>query len=245
MRARLTRLRSALPLVLGVAIAAAAVLPPFHELSEELFSAHMVQHELLMTIAAPLIVLGRPMIVALWLLPRHWRAPVARFVRRPFLRRFTGAITAPIVAWLLHGLAIWLWHAPILFESAIHNDVVHAAQHLSFLGTGILFWWAVLEPRRRSQRGVSVLLLFTTAVHTGVLGALMTFSRAPWYPGYTRSATFGLSPIADQQLAGMIMWIPGSVGYLVAALFTIRRWLAESEWEVARDEQGRYAVLTR
>jgi putative membrane protein len=245
MRARLTRLRAAAPLALGVSVAAAAVLPPFHELSEELFSAHMVQHELLMTIAAPLIVLGRPMVVALWLLPRRWRAPVAGFVRRPFLRQVTTAITAPIVAWLLHGLAIWLWHAPILFESAIHNDVVHAAQHLSFLGTGIVFWWAVLRPRRRSQRGVSILLLFTTAVHTGVLGALMTFSRTPWYAAYTRSSTFGLSPIADQQLAGMIMWIPGSVGYLVAALFTIRRWLAESEWEVARDEQRQYAALTR
>ena len=245
MRARVTRLRAAAPLLLGVAVAGAAVMPPFHELSEELFSAHMVQHELLMTIAAPLIVLGRPMVVALWMLPRPWRAPVAGFAQRPVVRRFTAALTAPIVAWVLHGLAIWLWHAPPLFVSAIHNDVVHAAQHLSFLGTGVMFWWAVLEPRRRSQRGVSVLLLFTTAVHTGVLGALMTFARTPWYPGYTQSLMFGLSPIADQQLAGMIMWIPGSVGYLVAALFTIRRWLAESEWEVTRDEHGRYAVLTR
>jgi len=245
MRSRLARVRSAAPLALGMGVAAAAVLPPFHELSEELFSAHMVQHELLMTIAAPLIVLGRPMVVALWVLPRQWRVPVARFARRPVLRAFTNAITAPIVALLLHGLAIWLWHAPVLFESAIHSDVVHAAQHASFLATGVIFWWAVLQPRRRSQRGVSILLLFTTAIHTGVLGALMTFARTPWYADYTRSAAFGLSPIADQQLAGMIMWIPGSVGYLVAALFSIRRWLAESEWEVARGERSEYAVVTR
>lgn len=245
MRARLARLRFAAPLALGIAVAAVAVLPPFHELSEQLFSAHMVQHELLMTIAAPLIVLGRPMIVALWVLPRRWRAPVAHFAKQPALRGCTHAITAPIVAWLLHGLAIWLWHAPVLFESAIHNDLIHAAQHVSFVATGVIFWWAVLQPRRRSQRGVSILLLFTTAIHTGVLGALMTFARAPWYPDYTQSAIFGLSPIADQQLAGMIMWIPGSVAYLVAALFTIRRWLAESEWEVARGERSRYAVVTR
>ena len=245
MRARLARVRSATPLGLGIVVAAAAVLPPFHELSEQLFSAHMVQHELLMTIAAPLIVLGRPMVVALWLLPRRWRAPAARFARRPALRTCTNAITAPVVALLLHGLAIWLWHAPVLFESAIHNDVVHAAQHISFLATGVIFWWAVLQPRRRSQRGVSILLLFTTAIHTGVLGALMTFARTPWYSDYTRSAAFGLTPMADQQLAGMIMWIPGSVGYLVAALYSIRRWLAESEWEVARGERSRYAAVTR
>ena len=195
--------------------------------------------------AVPLIVLGRPIVVALWMLPRRWRMPIARFAKRPVVRRLAGAIAAPIVAWLLHGLAIWLWHAPALFESAVHSDLVHAAQHVSFLGTGIIFWWAVLQPRRRSQRGVSILLLFTTAVHTGVLGALITFSRTPWYADYTRPGLFGLSPLSDQQLAGMIMWIPGSVGYLVAALFTVRRWLAESEWEVARSERSRYAVVTR
>jgi putative membrane protein len=89
------------------------------------------------------------------------------------------------------------------------------------------------------------LLLFTTAIHTGVLGALMTFARTPWYPDYTQSTAFGLSPIADQQLAGMIMWIPGSLGYLIAALFSVRRWLAESEWEVERGERAGYAVIVR
>ena len=245
MRARVARLRAATPLAFGVAVAGAAVLPPFHELSEQLFSVHMVQHELLMTVAAPLIVLGRPMVVALWMLPRGWRVPVARVAQQPLLSRSAAAVTTPIVAWLLHGLAIWLWHAPALFEKAIHNDAVHAMQHVSFLATGIIFWWAVLQPRRRSRRGVSILLLFTTAVHTGVLGALMTFARTPWYADYTRPGLFGLSPIADQQLAGMIMWIPGSIGYLIAALFTVRRWLAESDWEVEHGERSRYAVVIR
>jgi putative membrane protein len=239
------RVRSAIPLVLGLAVAVAAVLPPLHELSEDLFSAHMVQHELLMTVAAPLIVLGRPLIVALWLLPRDWRAPVAHFARRPFIRTPSAVITSPAIAWLVHGLAIWLWHVPSLFERAIRSDVVHAVQHTTFLATGIAFWWAVLNPVRRARRGLSIVLLFTTAVHTGILGALMTFARAPWYADYTRSFAFGLTALADQQLAGMIMWIPGSLGYLIAALFSIRRWLADSEWEVARGERGRYAVVIR
>ncbi len=244
-RARVTRLRHAIPLIVGIGVAAAAVLPPLHELSEELFSAHMVQHELLMTVAAPLIVLGRPLIVGLWLLPRRWRVPVAHFARRPFIRRPSAFITRPAIAWFLHGLAIWLWHIPSLFERAIRNDIIHAVQHVSFLATGIAFWWAVLNPVRRARRGLSILLLFTTAVHTGVLGALMTFARSPWYADYMRSAHFGLTPLADQQLAGMIMWIPGSVGYLIAALFSIRRWLAESEWEVAQGERAGYAVMIR
>jgi cytochrome c oxidase assembly factor CtaG len=244
MRARVTRLRSAAPLVLGIAVAAAAVLPPFHELSEQFFSAHMVQHELLMAVAAPLIVLGRPIVVALWMLPYGWRPPVARFIQRPTLRRSAAFVTSPIIAWLLHSVAIWLWHMPSLFEMAIRNDLVHAIQHASFLGTGVVFWWAILHPARRAHRGLSILLLFTTAIHTGVLGALMTFARSPWYADYAaRPTTAGLSPIADQQLAGMIMWIPGSVVYLIAALFIVRRWLAESEWEVARGEQ--YAIVIR
>ena len=238
---------SVVALIAGIGIAAAAVLPPLHELSEQYFSAHMVQHELLMAVAAPLIVLGRPMIVALWMLPRRWRTPAARFLRRPLLGNPLAFATSPLVAWLAHGLAIWLWHLPLLFESALRNDAMHAAQHLTFVATGIAFWWMIFNPARRARRGLSILLLFTTAIHTGVLGALMTFARSPWYSDYaTRPVTLGISALADQQLAGMIMWIPGSVAYLVAALFIVRRWLAESEWEVARGEAAaRYAVVPR
>ena len=87
---------------------------------------------------------------------------------------------------------------------------------------------------------MAVVYLFLTAVHTAVLGALMTFARAPWYPRYG-----GSSPLADQQLAGMIMWIPASVAYLVAALLIVRRWIADSEWEVSRRERAAYPVSVR
>jgi len=246
MRPRVRRLRSAAPLMLGAGVGAAAVLPPFHELSEQFFSVHMVQHELLMTVAAPLIVLGYPVAVGLRLLPRASRRSAARLARPRAVRRIGTFITNPPVAWLLHAVAIWLWHLPILFERAIHNDVVHAFQHLSFISAAVVFWWAVLRPARRARRGLSILLLFTTAIHTGVLGALMTFAHTPWYRDYaSRPATAGLSPLADQQLAGMIMWIPGSLAYLIAALFIVRRWLAESEWEVARGDRPSYAIPIR
>ena len=90
---------------------------------------------------------------------------------------------------------------------------------------------------------MSIVYLFTTAVHTSVLGALMTMARTPWYPEYaSRSAAWGLTPLGDQQLAGMIMWIPASIAYLIAALLIVRRWLGDSDLEVRRREQTGFAV---
>jgi putative membrane protein len=111
-------------------------------------------------------------------------------------------------------------------------------EHASFVASAYLFWSAVVHPRRRAALGLSIVYLFTTAVHTGVLGALLTFARAPWYPAYaTTAAGWGLTPLEDQQLAGLVMWIPASFVYLVAALAILRRWLKDSEWSAARDER--------
>jgi len=138
-------------------------------------------------------------------------------------------------AWLVHAVVIWGWHLPVLFQAALHNDALHGLQHLSFLGSALLFWWAILHPRRQAGLGLSVLYLFTTAVHTAVLGALITFARTPWYPAYVAPAA-GLGPLEDQQLAGLVMWIPAGLAYLVAALVIVRRWLSESEGSVVRAE---------
>jgi len=196
----------------------------------------MIQHELLMAVAAPLLVIGRPFVVALWLLPRRWRRPVAGVARNSGVRRAWAAVSQPFVAWLIHALAIWLWHVPPLFDGAVRNDLVHVLQHASFLGSALLFWWTVAHPVRRSNRGVAIVALFTTAIHTAVLGALMTFARRPWYDVY--ASIGGVSPLADQQLAGMIMWIPASLAYLIAALAVMRRWLADSELEPFRAQRS-------
>jgi len=122
-----------------------------------------------------------------------------------------------------------------LFQAALHNDAMHGLQHLSFFGSALLFWWAILHPRRHAALGLSVFYLFTTAVHTAVLGALITFARSPWYPAYVAPAA-GWGPLEDQQLAGLVMWIPAGLAYLVAALVIVRRWLSESEGSVVRAE---------
>jgi len=227
----------------AIVVLVAALLSPLDGLSEELFSVHMVQHELLMAVAAPLLVLGDPLLVMLWSVPIGARQAVGRFFRIPVVRRTWHVASRPFDAWLIHLVAIWGWHVPFLFQAALRSDAMHALQHVSFLGSGILFWWAIIHPRRRAMLGMSIIYLFTTAVHTAVLGALMTMSRAPWYPLYgSAAAAWGLTPLADQQLAGLVMWIPASLSYLVAALLILRRWIRESEWSVARGERAAAAA---
>jgi cytochrome c oxidase assembly factor CtaG len=195
-------------------------------MSESLFSAHMVQHELMMVVAAPLLVLGHPFIAALWALPPAGRGAAGRIVRSALICRIRDALTYPPLAWSLQGVALCVWHAPALFQRTLTSDAVHTAQHLSFLFTALLFWWVLADHRRRLGPGAAVLYVFGTALYTGGLGALLTFAGRPWYPAYApTTAAWGLSPLEDQQLGGLIMWIPGGVSYLVAVLVILARWL--------------------
>jgi putative membrane protein len=223
----------------GLVVLVIALISPLDAASEQLFSAHMIQHELMMAVAAPLLIVGKPLVVMLWAVPVRARRALGQATQSAIWRRPWQLLSRPFDAWLIHALVIWIWHVPYLFQATLHNDAVHALQHASFLGSALLFWWAIVHPRRRAALGLSVIYLFTTAVHTAVLGALMTFARAPWYPEYANgAAAWGLTPLDDQQLAGLIMWIPAGLVYLVAALLIVRRWLRDSEWHVAHNERA-------
>jgi putative membrane protein len=215
-----------------------ALVSPLHPLGEALFSAHMVQHELMMAISAPLLVLGRPLVPFLWALPISARRRAGAWAKTIWLRRSWDALTRPFVAWLLHGATLWVWHAPRLYEATLSNELVHSAQHLSFLATALLFWWSLIHGREhRLGYGAAVLYLFTTALHSGALGALLTFADTPWYSAYTATTPrWGLTPLEDQQLAGLVMWIPATMAYLVAALLLFVACLRESEWRVRQHE---------
>ena len=133
-----------------------------------------------------------------------------------------------------------------------NNDAVHALQHVSFFGSALLFWWTIIHAHAPGGRaravtfGTAVLLLFGTALHSGALGGLLTFSRTLWYPAYgNAAAAWGLSPLEDQQLAGLIMWIPATFAYLVAALFLFAGWLRASEERVHQFEIVREAERVR
>src|SRR3954471_17753311 len=208
-----------------------ALVSPLHPWGSVLFSAHMTQHELLMLVAAPLLVLGRPMIPFLWALPKGMAIELSGLTKANWWRATWAFITAPFVAWIIHAVILWTWHIPVLFDATRDSEFIHALQHASFLGSALLFWWAVLHGRQRAMGlGVAVLYMFTTALHSGLLGALLTFARGVWYPIYSDStAQWGLTPLEDQQLGGLIMWIPAGVVYIIAGLALFAGWLRESE----------------
>src|SRR5205085_10982078 len=126
----------------------------------------------------------------------------------------------PLLAWALYAAALWVWHAPAFYETALRSRAIHDLQHLCFLGTAFLFWRVLLDPVRRLRlsRGAGVLYLFTTCLQSGALGIYLTLSPRLWYPTYALAPAWGLSPLEDQQLAGLIMWVPGCLAYAVAAL---------------------------
>src|SRR5437763_2724011 len=208
-----------------------ALASPLHSWGGVLFSAHMIQHELLMLVAAPLLVLGRPIVVFLWALPKPLALSLSKATRATSWQRIWGVLTLPFVAWLIHAIVLWSWHVPALFQATLTNEFVHALQHMSFLFSALLFWWAILHTRARAMTyGVAVLYMFSTAMHSGLLGALLTFARSIWYPAYSNTTQpWGLTPLEDQQLGGLIMWIPAGVIYIIAGLALFAGWLRESE----------------
>jgi cytochrome c oxidase assembly factor CtaG len=208
-----------------------ALVSPLHALGSALFSAHMAQHEILISIAAPLLILGRPVIPLVWAFPRKARRPLGEIARMDGLRRAWMVLATPSVAFALHAIALWAWHLPTAYEAALRSDLTHSLQHTSFVLTALLFWWTILGTSRGGlARGRAILYLFLTALQTGALGALLTFAPSLWYPAYAATTwAWGLSPLDDQQLGGLIMWIPGSIAYLIAALVLFAEWLRESE----------------
>jgi putative membrane protein len=209
-------------LVLGLAI-----LSPLDAIGEELFWVHMVQHEVLLLVAAPLLVLSRPLGALVWALPATWRPGSAVLAERLGLAATMRWMTRPFTAWWIHAVVLWAWHAPALFEAALTHRWVHDLQHVSFLVSSLAFWWALLEARGGAQRqATAVLYLFTTLLHTSALGALLTFSQRAWYAPYAVTAPhWGLDVLEDQQLGGLIMWVPGGTVFLVAALASCAAWL--------------------
>jgi cytochrome c oxidase assembly factor CtaG len=215
-----------------------ALVSPLHPWGQVLFSAHMTQHEILMLIAAPLLVLGRPMIPFLRALPPAWAAALARLSNTGPWRKCWSIISNAFVAWLVHGAVLWVWHLPYLFQLTLRSELAHATQHACFLFSALLFWWAIIHVEDRAiGYGAAVLYMFTTALHSGLLGVLLTFAPHVWYPAYAHSTqSWGLTPLEDQQLGGLIMWIPAGIVYIVAGLALVAGWLRESERRVLKNE---------
>jgi putative membrane protein len=215
---------------LGWTALALALVSPLHWLGEHLFTAHMIEHEILMVVAAPLLVLARPGGAMMWALPAGWRGPLGGLGRARWFAATWRFLTDPLVATVLHGVALWVWHLPVLYNAVLTNAFAHWLQHLSFLVTALLFWWSLLQGRARERGyGAAVFYLFATALHTGLLGVLLTVSKALWYPAQSLfAASFGLTPLEDQQIAGLVMWVPAGLVYAGAALALAGVWIGRS-----------------
>ncbi|PWC36595.1 hypothetical protein TSO352_13095 [Azospirillum sp. TSO35-2] len=220
--------RRALLFAAGWLLLALPVITPLHVWGGRSFAAHMVEHEIIMVLAAPLLALGRPLGVLLWGLPDRLRRRLVR-AGRTGLRGTWRRLTDPLTATLLQTVVLWLWHIPAAFEAAVTTPVLHAAQHASFLGAALLFWWALSVGRAgRLGHGAAALCQFLTALQSGLLGTLLTLARTPWYPTYAAQAGGRLSPLEDQQLAGLVMWIPAGLVHAAAAFVLIALWLNRS-----------------
>ena len=218
--------------------------PALQRASEQYFACHMVQHELLMLVAAPMIVLAGsvPLTLCEMVLPRRIQLLKRALAKIAVAARNSRSL--PLAAWLLHAVVLWVWHAPALFQAAIHNEAIHVVQHASFFGTALLFWWALALECRNRRYGAGIAYVFTTGVHSSILGALLAFSTSPWY-GYYASRTYDtsvgpvsflrispfvvsplvMSPLQDQQLGGLIMWVPFGTILVVVGLLLASQWI--------------------
>jgi len=219
----------------SLGLIALALLSPLDALSQELSAAHMVQHMLLIVVAAPLFVLGSPALIFAYAMPPLWR----QLLGLQWLAH--KATWHPLVVWCLFAATLWGWHHPLLYQAALRDPLVHDAQHLSFFVAAFLFWRIVLDPlsRRRLHAPVATPYLFATSLHASALGIFLTLATAPWYADYLeRTAAFGFTPLADQQLAGLIMWVPACLIYPLIAMALLVRWLADSLEDATSSREG-------
>jgi putative membrane protein len=219
----------------GEAALVVALVSPLDGLGGTLLTAHMAQHALLVAAAPPLLLLGRPGAAFAWALPagRRRRLLASKAWRRA--ARLGRALSRPLPAAALHGLALWLWHAPAPFGAALEHPWLHALEHAAFFGTALLFWRAVLDAGPLRRMGPALGAALATLVHGGLLAALVTMAPHPFYGWYAgRSLLWGFDALEDQQLGGLLMWVPMGTVYLGACLGLAWRLLEGEEHRSSR-----------
>jgi putative membrane protein len=207
----------------GLFSAWVAIASPLSALDDELLTVHMVQHLLLMTVAAPLILLGAPAITLLHGLPqRIARESLGPVLRWPPLQRFGHTLTHPVACWLAGTGAVMTWHVPALFELALRSEGWHIIEHACFFAAGLLFWWPIVQPWpsvARWPQWSAPLYLFLATLPCDALSAFLTFYGRVVYPSYLSAhRVFEISALQDQQWAGPLMWVWVTFAYLAPAV---------------------------
>lgn len=216
----------------GMLVLVVALLSPLSSLDDQLFSAHMAQHLLLMLAAPPLLVYSRPIMAWMCALPHGGRRAVAGlWSGRRSLQRGTALLMNPLSVWVLASAALWFWHLPLPFRWALHNEGIHTLEHACFFLSSLMFWSVVIEPygRRHTDYGFCLLFVATFSVQMGMLGAIVTFASRPLYTDAAALLPWGFSPLEDQQLAGVVMWVPVGLVHLSTMAILFLAWLKHAE----------------
>ena len=228
----------------GLAAILAALASPIDALALDLFSIHMVQHMLLIVVAAPLLLLGAPVRPLLRGLPGAFRRAVIRPIAGDrAVRAVLHAVRQPLVAAALYVVGLYVWHIPAVYGGAIDHPALHAAEHLWFLGTALIFWSVVIDPEpfraTLPYAARIVFLLLVGAAQNTILGGLLAFSTRLFYLHYaTTTAAYGIDAVGDQRLGGAIMWVPGDLIFLAGASLSFFLWL-QSEEQAQRVRESR------
>lgn len=228
--------------LMGTATIAVALVSPLDAMGGALFSAHMVQHLLLFLVSPMLLAMGRPAIALAWALPEDVRKRLLVAThRRPIVGKAGSIWDHPLAVWAVFTTVLWIWHVPAFYDAALRSDAVHAMEHATFVLAAFMFWSWLLRPAagRHSRRGLAVLIVFTSVMQSGVLGALLTFAGTPLYEGHVPYAPqWHLTPLEDQQLAGLLMWIPMGLWFTATTILVFLAWLRDADRSVRQWEQG-------
>jgi putative membrane protein len=206
----------------GLLVIFVALASPIDSIGEHyLFSIHMVQHLTLMFVAAPLITVGIP----------PWAIRLLPYSKN--VHSATRFLTLPMVAFLVSSGVFLIWHAPPFYEGALENSVIHEFEHISILAVGILMWWPALSPVRALPAlsvPAQLLYFFVLPIPTSIVGALITFAGDPLYSSYADAPRlWGLSASLDQEIAGLLMWVPGKLIFWTAMGIAFFRWFSDED----------------
>jgi cytochrome c oxidase assembly factor CtaG len=236
-RTRVQRRRRHLYFYAGIAVVLVALASPLDAYSERLFWAHMIQHVLLLVVAAPLIVLARPWVRMWRVLPlpaRQWLGRSLTRGRLSGLRRLGGFLGTPLPTFVLFCGVMLVWHVPALFDATLRSESLHALEHTLFFATALMFWKQAIDspPLRAPMSDVwRMAYLVGAMIAMWLLAIVLALAPHPLYSAYAQEASRpgGISALTDQQLAAGVMWVPGSITLVLALFFYVHRWLSPAQ----------------
>ncbi len=222
----------------GVLAIAIALLGPFDVYNENSLLMHMAQHLLLLQAAGPLIWLGRPVQLVLQAIsPQRSGSVLKPVLRRRWVRSVLSFVSHPLVAFIIFNVTMIFWHVPAMYDAALSHQPIHDLEHLAFLTAALIYWWPIIEPVPRHHKirmGFALGSIFLTGLIAEALGATLSLDGSLIYPFYAHAQSlWGLSPQADQEYAGLLMWVGGGLLYLTIIFGIMIRSLGGDDYHAA------------